>query len=166
MNFPLVNSQPALGLPSFLKPQVRWVPEIAGQVARLGTLAALGYTGFQAYASGAYSVADASLLQNAALLISPVLAARFNSSAAKNLATRVLWNPIRKETLNDPDQVINKAVLTSDSAKAAVEQAAPGTLGHFGEYFAAMKKKSLTEGLLAAGVGAFLTVSYLSQFGG
>lgn len=167
MSLSLSQSPTNLGLPSFLKPQVRWVPQIASQAARLGTLAALGYTGYQAFTAGGFSLADTSfagLARNALIIASPVLAARFNSTAAENLATRALWKPIQKEKLGDPDQALNRAVLASKPAQDAVENAAPGSLGTFNGYLDSMKKKALTDGLLYAGLGAFLTISYLNQF--
>jgi hypothetical protein len=165
MNTSLAPSPISLGLPSFLKPQARWVPQIASQVARLGTLAALGYTGYQAFANSGYSLADTSpagLLQNAAIVVSPVLISRLNSTAAGNLATRALWNPIRKETLKDPDQAINRTVLASAPLQESVGAKA---MAEFNDFLASVKKKALTDGLLYAGLGTFLTVSYLNQFG-
>lgn len=165
MNLSLTAFQKPIQLPSFLKPQARWVPKIAGQAARLGTLAALGYTGYQAYAHGGYSLADSGVALNAALLASPVLAAKFNSTAAESLATRALWKPIQKEKLEDPDQVLNKAVLASDKVQEAIDSVFPGTVEQFQAYLAAIKRQALTSGLLYAGLGTALTIYYLNQFG-
>lgn len=165
MSLSLHQVSTALGLPSLLKPQVRWAPKIAGQAARLGTLVALGYQGYQAFAANHYSFTGASLLQNAALVVSPVLVSRFASSAASSLTTRALWNPIRRETLRDADQSLNKAVLESSAAQAAVEKDAPGSLGRYNNHFSAVKKQTLIGGLLYAGATAALSYMYLHQFG-